>query len=126
MLNRLYFPPTLPIPLTFFVAQDREQHMTSIPKSDNSGAHKIFKRKKHVKRLYFPPILPHTTRILLWRRTEEQQTTSNQERQHRTLTKYSKEKDIKSFYFPPPSPKSDNSITERQIPAIKIFKEERY
>ncbi|GFU66205.1 hypothetical protein TNCV_2858781 [Trichonephila clavipes] len=102
MLNRFYFPPTLPhsthillLCRTGYPTQDLFQ------KNDNSGRHKIFKRKKMLNRLYFPPNLPHSTNILLWRRTgEPTHDLHHQERQLRPSQNIHKKKDVKSFIFP--------------------------
>ncbi|GFU66203.1 hypothetical protein TNCV_2858761 [Trichonephila clavipes] len=85
--------------------------MTSINKNDNSGHHKIFKRKKILNRLYFPPTLPHSTHIVLWRNTgEPTHDLSHQERQLRPSQNIQTKKDIKFFIFPPTLPHSTHIV----------------
>ncbi|GFU66207.1 hypothetical protein TNCV_2858801 [Trichonephila clavipes] len=109
MLNRLYFPnlPSL-IPPTFFCGAGPEnQHMTSITKNDNSGHHKIFKRKKMLNRLYFPPTLPHSTHIrLLCLAGDPTHDLHHQERQLRPHKIFKRKKMLNRLYFPPTLPHS--------------------
>ncbi|GFW41230.1 hypothetical protein TNCV_842701 [Trichonephila clavipes] len=78
--------------------------MTSFTKNDNSGHHKIFKRKKILNRLYFPPTLHHSTHIVLLRNTgEPTHDLSHQERQLRPSQNIQTKKILNRLYFPPTS-----------------------
>ncbi|GFW41226.1 hypothetical protein TNCV_842661 [Trichonephila clavipes] len=85
--------------------------MTSFTKNDNSGHHKIFKRKKILNRLYFPPTLPHSTHIVLWRRTgEPTHDLFHQERQLRPSQNIQTKKILNRLYFPPTLPHSTHIV----------------
>ncbi|GFX97777.1 hypothetical protein TNCV_456561 [Trichonephila clavipes] len=72
MLNRFYFPPTLPHSTHIrlwcragYPTQDLYQKERQLRPSQN------IQKKKMLNRFYFPPNLPHSTHVHLWRRTGE-------------------------------------------------------
>ncbi|GFW41224.1 hypothetical protein TNCV_842641 [Trichonephila clavipes] len=102
--------------------------MTSFTKNDNSGHHKIFKRKKILNRLYFPPTLPHSTHIVLWRRTgEPTHDLFHQERQLRPSQNIQTKKILNRLYFPPTLPHSTHIVLWRRTgePTHDLFHQER-
>ncbi|GFX97789.1 hypothetical protein TNCV_456681 [Trichonephila clavipes] len=72
MLNRFYFPPTLPHSTHIRLwcragnpTQDLYHQERQLRPSQN------MQKKKMLNRFYFPSTLRHSTHILLWRRTVE-------------------------------------------------------
>ncbi|GFX97788.1 hypothetical protein TNCV_456671 [Trichonephila clavipes] len=67
MLNRFYFPPTLPHS-THIRLWCRAGEINTGPLSPKTTtpAHTKYSIKKMLNRFYFPPTLPHSTHIRLW------------------------------------------------------------
>ncbi|GFX97786.1 hypothetical protein TNCV_456651 [Trichonephila clavipes] len=102
MLNRFYFPPTLPhsTHIRLWCRAGKPTHDLYHQERQLRPSQNI--QKKMLNRFYFPPTLPHSTHILLWCAGPEiQHMTSITKTTTPAHTKYSIEKkDVKSILFP--------------------------
>ncbi|GFX97785.1 hypothetical protein TNCV_456641 [Trichonephila clavipes] len=122
------YPPAFH-PHSFVVPGRKSNTRPLLTKNDNSGRHKICKRKKMLNRFYFPPTLPHST--IFW--TVEPTQPPSPKTQLRPT--YSIKKMLNRFYFPPTLPHSTHILLwrrtgepthdlhhqERQLRPTKIF-----
>ncbi|GFX97767.1 hypothetical protein TNCV_456461 [Trichonephila clavipes] len=102
MLNRFYFPPTLPHSTHIRLwcragnpTQDLYQQERQLRPSQN------MQKKKMLNRFYFPPTLPHSTHILFGAGPENQHMTSITKNDNSGPHKiFNKKNDVKSILFP--------------------------
>ncbi|GFX97783.1 hypothetical protein TNCV_456621 [Trichonephila clavipes] len=130
MLNRFYFPPTLPHSThILFGAGPENQHMTSITKTTTPAHTKYSIEKKRCLIdfiSHLPSRIPPT--FVCGAGPENQHMTSiNQERQLRPSQNMQKKKMLNRFYFPPTLPHSTHILLWRRTgePTHDLHHQER-